>query len=140
MALSRYLIATEKVEIPGNEDLVVRGLGVPEAVFLARSFFSEMQSLLEQAIAGKLDGSSAESVIASLGENAPRLMGAIIACAADEPDQVGTAMRLPLSVQIDALEKIGRLTFVGEGGAEKFMETVIKMLSGAADLQAKMLA
>lgn len=140
MALSRLIIATETVEIPGDEPLVVRGLGVVEAVHLARSFFTEMQNLFDKAVAGELHGFDVEQSLLMLGEQGPRLIGNIIACAADEPDQWGNAMRLPLGVQLDALEKIGILTFGAEGGVEKFLGTVIKMLSGAADLQAKLLA
>lgn len=47
-----------------------------------------------------------------------------------EEPQFDTAARLPVDVQIDALDKIIRLTFQTEGGPKKVLETLVKAFAG----------
>jgi hypothetical protein len=135
MGLKNLVIASETVEIPGNEPLVVRGLGLDSIIFLVRHHEDVVTDLFTKAQAGQLDGSSVESVVAMLADRAGPLAWMIIACGCGEPEEWKMAKVLPLDVQIEAIDKIVRLTFAGENALEKLLETVARMMSGAADLQ-----
>ena len=62
----------------------------------------------------------------------------IIACGVGEPTEWQKAMQLPISIQAEALLHIGILTFAADGGAEKFMQTVLKVMSGVTALPANL--
>jgi hypothetical protein len=135
MGLKNLVIASETVEIPGNDPLVVRGLGLDSIIFLVRHHEDVVRDLFMKAQAGQLDGSSVESVVGMLADRAGPLAWMIIACGCGEPEEWQMAKALPLDVQIEAIDKIVRLTFAGENALEKMLETVARMMSGAADLQ-----
>jgi hypothetical protein len=134
MGLSNLVIASERVQVPGNEDLVVRGLGLDSIIFLVRNNQSGLEEIFSKVQNGGIEASSVEGLAVTLADRAGPLAFQIIACGVGEPDQWRQAALLPLPVQVEALEKIIRLTFAGEGGVEKFLETVTRMMSGAADL------
>jgi hypothetical protein len=134
MGLKNLVIASEIIKVPGNDDLVVRGLGLDSIVYLLRHNQSALEEVFAAAQNGSLNASSVEGLAATLADRAGPLAYMLIACGCGEPEEWRNAGGLPLSVQIEAIEKIVNLTFASEGGVEKFLETVTRMLSGAADL------
>jgi hypothetical protein len=137
MGLKNLVIPSDTVQIPGNDDLVVRGLGLDAAVFLVRDHQDVLSDMFAKAQNGGFDGASAEAFALEIAQIAPDLAAKIIACGAGEPEEWQAAKALPITVQVDAIFKVGKLTFAGEGGLEKLMETVLATLSGVAALQNK---
>ena len=70
----------------------------------------------------------------------PDLVAAVIALAADdyEPDTIAVARKLNFQYQLEALEAIFHNTFQSEAELKKFMESIIRMLSGASGLVKQM--
>lgn len=128
MALSSYVERQDSVEIPGNEPLVVRGFSLPDILLLIHRHKGMVEELFGRVASGELKSDTVEqTIMAVVGEFSP-VVGQVIASAAGEPDQWETAMRLPLGVQVEALDKIITLTFEANGGVEKFMGIIAKAL------------
>lgn len=128
MALKNYIERTETVEIPNNEPLVVRGFSLPDIMLVAQRHRSAVEELFQKIADGELRADSVEEVIADVILQFAPVVGQVIASAAGEPEEWEVAMTLPLSVQVDALEKIVRLTFESSGGPEKFMGIIKRFL------------
>ncbi|MFC3724405.1 phage pre-tape measure protein [Neoaquamicrobium sediminum] len=137
MALKGYRLPTLDVELPGGDSFPVRGLSLPDITFLVSRHGDTMRTLFDRYSG---DETIAISDLASVGtsilETAPTLAAEIVAVAADEPDEMETIMRLPFPVQVDALEKVGKLTFDTAGGPKKVVETVIRVFRGISDMTA----
>jgi hypothetical protein len=132
VGLKHLRIQTETVETAGGE-FAVRGLSLPDIAEIFEAERAPLSKLFgEIAVDGAggvlLDDMAGLAV--KLASVAPSVVARIIASAADEEDET-IALELPFPVQIDALEKIGRLTFATEGAAKKVMETIIRMVKGA---------
>lgn len=134
MSLKDLVIPSETILIPNNEPIVVRGLGLDSIVYLLRHHRTSAEELFQRAQDGSLDASSIEELAVTMIDQFASLAAMIISCGAGEPDEWPTAQKLPASVQIDAIVKIGSLTLIAEGGVEKMMETVIKVMAGVAGL------
>ena len=117
----------------GGKTFKVTGLTFPHIVHLVRNHRTTLEDLYLKAVQGSLP-EDVNSVVMDLADQASGLCGMIIACGMGEPAQAEKATQLPISVQIDALEKIIRLTLVAEGGVEKLMETVTGAVAGLASL------
>ena len=131
MALSDLKLSSETVVTPGGE-FSVRGLTIEDLTALFRRHSSVMSGLFDRMVS---DPEAALEVSAVLGarllDEAPDLMVEVIAMAADEPERADVVRKLPFPCQVDALEKIGALTFASEAELKKALETVILMASGA---------
>ena len=137
------------VEVSDEEGFVVRGLN-PAAVFtLYYRHTGEIGQLFEKFLAlaqgdGEAKLEDAGSIVVTLLQNAPLILAELIALAAGaDPvnddewlESVGIARDLSFPVQVDALEKIGALTFTSEMPVGKFAALVAKsaqaMTSAAA--------
>lgn len=129
-----FTLPTEKVVFPGG-DLTVRGLSLEDVTTLVRHHGAALSGLfatITAAKSGEVDLDNMTAMASALATAAPRAAAEAIAIAADEPDKVDLAGQLNLTVQIEALEKIGALTFTSEGGIKKVLETVIRVAQGTA--------
>ena len=117
----------------GDKIFKVTGLTFPHIVYLVRNHRDTLEDLYLKAVRGEL-AEDVNTVVMDLADKASGLSGMIIACGMGEPSQAEKASTLPLTIQIDALEKIVRLTLVAEGGLEKLMETVTGAVAGLASL------
>lgn len=147
MSLNGFTPRTETVEFPGGE-FAVRGLSLEDLTVLTRSYFDPLNSLFDKYVAeaaaaaidqkvadGKMGLGDIKSVALEALEVAPGMLGDAIARAAGEPENAALARLLPIGVQLDAVEKIVRLTLEAEGGLGKLMEriqTLWTALTGAA--------
>lgn len=132
--LETLIVPTETVTF-GAQSFEVRGLAFPHIAAIVRKHHSVLEGLYDQAIKGELDG-SVQDIAMSLLEDFVPLASMIIAFGAGSTSQSGidAAANLPMSVQIDAIEKIVRLTLIAEGGLEKLMEIVARAAAGTANL------
>lgn len=68
---------------------------------------------------------------------APNLLCRIIAYAAGEPEAFSIVKKMPLPVQVDALVKIFRLTFVDMDNFENFVKALTTATQGVTKLAAR---
>jgi hypothetical protein len=134
VGLKNLVIPEAAIKVPGNDDLVVRGLGIDSVMFLVRHHRDALETLFNRAQDGELDLANAEKFALEMISSSGILCGMIIACGAGEPTEWQKAMQLPVTIQTEALYQIGVLTFAAEGGVEKFMQTVLSVMSGVAAL------
>lgn len=133
MALRNIVIATDSFEVSG-ESTTLRGLGFADLVVLYSSNQKIAEDLFMSYTAATGFGSNLDAegrIIVDFLVSAPNIAAQIIAMASDEPEMVETAARLPMATQIEALEKIVRLTLATEGGLGKLVETVKRVFEEA---------
>lgn len=134
MPLKDYQVPTERVDLPGGGEgnfIVVRGLSLADITALVDGFRPQLEqvfSMIESQTDLTLEDGAAMAY--TMIQSFPRLVAKGIALAAGEPDEADTVLDLPGATQIDALEKIGRLTFEGNS-PKKVLETVIRVLQGS---------
>lgn len=123
---------TEAVDY-GDQRFEVRGLSLADITRIVREHRGVCADLYTQAVAGKLTGSVEEIALSMLDDFVP-LAALVIACGTGSPKSAAKAAQLPLSVQIDAIEKICRLTLIAHGGLGKLVEIVIRATGTAKAL------
>lgn len=150
MSLSKKLknpTPQKLVQVSDSEGFPVRGLN-PTDVFgiyyrhtgQLAAFFEKLMTSFHQT--GEFDTSDIQSVALELLKDAPVVMGEMIAAAAggnpsDETEwsaDVAIARALPFPVQVDALTKIGELTFTSEMPPGKFLSLIAGMITRAVGL------
>lgn len=133
MSLTKLKFATAEVEVAGGEKFSVRGISMQDAVILLNEFKDPIMKVVRQ-IQQQGDSVDLEKVAIEASIDAPGLIASLIAMASDEMTEEGivAANKLPLPVQIDAIFKIGELTFQTEGSLKKMFETVADWLRGAS--------
>lgn len=140
MGLQDFIDPSETIQFPGGE-FAVRGLSLSDISYIVRGHATELGILfttISEKVQGGDDLDKATSDIISLAlETAPRLVADIVAVGAGEPTMGDKVVRLPFGTQIEALEKIGTLTFATEGGVGKVVETVIRVLNNMGQIKAK---
>lgn len=114
-------------------------------VDVVEAFPPGIDSAVAAAKAGVTKAETGDSFMLLFGESlltaAPELAADIIAMGANrgppghlDPEDAAVAALFPITVQVDAIEKIGRLTFQSEIQIRKLMETVITVASGTTAL------
>lgn len=140
MGLRDIVIPTKAVRV-ADQEFTVRGLSPLDAFGLYQRHAGELSALFEQfrsqAEAGAITDPAAFG--AELLSGAPQIMAEIVASASDCDPQgedwpvvMATTLRLPASVQLDALQKVADLTFTSEMPAPKFLGLVLQMAKSAA--------
>jgi hypothetical protein len=67
----------------------------------------------------------------------PGLTAKVIAFAADEPGEAHKVVKLPVSVQLEAILAIGRLTFDGETSIKNFMSGLLTLVTSMRNAAAQ---
>lgn len=130
--IADLVIPFEVVEF-GGKRYQVRGLGLAQILYIVRHHMGALEPIYEMAARGELFANP--TVIAlRMGEDFTPVASTVIACGMGKIGAADKVEQLPLSVQLDALEKIMRLTLIAEGGLEKLLEIVTRALEGAASL------
>lgn len=128
MGLRDLKLPSDSVKIPGNEPLVLRGLGLADCSAIMQRHGGVLEKVYLQEFSEKIaddDLRSASNMAKTLLEMAPLAVAHIIACSAGDPEAEDVAAKLPVGVQIEAFTKIMALTFESEEAAKKLLETVI---------------
>lgn len=125
MALSDF--TPETIEIKSKRvSFEVRGLSMIDLSSLLRVHYDDLENLFrlyeEEGDKPEFSNVAMARYATKLISDAPGLVSHIIALAADEPQMVDQAKRLPMMVQLDALKAIGKLTFEEVGGVKKLVE------------------
>lgn len=133
MGLKDLKLPVDDVEVPGGGSFTVKGLSFMDMRTLFTKYAAEVTSFFDLIANGgtakAMDVENAAAVAAAFIRQAPALAAETIALAAGEPDAFGTVLTLPFPVQIEALKKIGKLTFGTDGSAKKFFLTVSELMN-----------
>ena len=135
MGLKDLVIPTETIKTSGGE-FTVRGLSFTDILQLAGKYFPIMSELFDQFAGASIDNISEaqkRGIAATLVREAPDAVAEVIALASGEMDAetIAIAKSLTGPTQIEALNKIGRLTFVSEDDLGKAVAAVVQMMQGA---------
>lgn len=125
------------IEFGDGHSLSVRGLNVPDLTQLIEVHQDAARELYDR-VTGR-DGEvittfDAGSLAAALAATVPAMVAHTIALAADVPDRIEDVAKLPIDVQVAALEKIAGLTLAMSGGLGNFLEMVTRISAGANHL------
>lgn len=130
MGLRDLTLPTTTVSVPGGGSFSVGGLSFDHITKLAANHAATAAMLFEQYVrkADEMQPGDIAALASIFRELAPELVGEVIAMASgdDHPDAVKMAGRLPLPVQIQAVEAIITQTFATEGDLKKVLEAVIR--------------
>ena len=132
MALKDIEISKEKVEFDGGS-FEVRGLSFADCTAILQLHAAELMLVFDKL--GNVDDEDFSAVVALLLDAAPNAVNEAIARAADEPEMVDTVAKLPLPVVVDAITKIGGLTFKSEQELEDFLNALTGILQGVTRVQ-----
>lgn len=139
MGIRDIVLPVEKVAV-GGDNFLVRGLSFTDITPIINRHFPVVAALFERFTADMQQNEGADfgEKIGSVGrvilEDAPQVLVEIIVAGLDEEDKDdvealhGMVRRLPMPAQMEALEKIGRLTFTSEAVVGKMVEMVIAAL------------
>lgn len=141
MGLRDLIIPTKQMPVAGGS-LTLRGLSITDLMHLLRESANEMSVAFDdiqghlQAMKGKsLGDQDTIAIIRKVAEQAPTLIGRVIALSSDEPDLYQTAARLTFADQIKILTEIFYLTFTSEEEVKKLVEIVVRAVTGVNSLQ-----
>lgn len=135
MALRDLKLPSTNIETPGGS-FEVRGLSYSDLMMLATTHGSQLGLLFGKITEGGGSPITEERVKSTISNLAPQfaeIVAAAIALAADDysPEGIEIASRLSFNKQTEALEAIFLNTFQSEAELKKFMETIIRMITGA---------
>jgi hypothetical protein len=136
MKLRDVVIPITVIETSGGM-FSVRGISLEDIQVVAADHGPSMLILYNKVTAGEdVTKQEIQTIIKDLLPQFSTLFGAIIAAASDDycEKTVEVARKLPFHKQAEALEAIFRLTFSSEAELGKFMESIIRMMSGARGL------
>lgn len=136
----------DKPAVP-EAKIVVRGLGSHDVMRIVRVHGPSLVQTLTAVLASRGDTpeatdadalqSLAGEFIVRLSDQVPDAIADMIVVASDDPEPVkgfAIAKKLPLPVQLKAVQEIVRLTLEDFGGLGELMETVVTLLGGANGL------
>lgn len=118
----------------GSKTFKLQGLGLPEIAHVVRLHYGAMAPIYDLAASGQLPA-DATSIAIRMAEDFVPVASAIIACGMRKANSIDKVAQLPFAVQVDALDKIIRLTLDTEGGLGKVLEIVTQALVGVESLQ-----
>lgn len=135
MGLQDIVLATATVKVSDGVQFAVRGLSPYDVAALYTHYQADMTEMFHR-IAGKSGADETVDLEADVIMQAPELVAAVITLASDtDPtdelefqNAVAVARSLPLGAQVDALEKIGGLTFTSNMPPEKFVSLIVEAM------------
>lgn len=135
MSLKDYAPRRVDVLLPDDAGAIsVRGVSAEDLGVMFGIYGDDLRALFDKFTADAPAGQDFDfgQVVGQIASEMPRLAALVIALAADESDSVDQARKLPLNVTVEALEKIGGLTFQREGDLKNFFEAVIRIMNGVS--------
>lgn len=134
MALKDYVVPSAEVRIDANTTFTVRGISFKDMTDLAARHAPALALAYAKFVVTKEDiGLRPETIgqiIYMVAEEFPEIVHSTIALAADEKGMETIIEKLPVGVQLEALEKTVALTFSGEADIKKLVETITRMVQG----------
>lgn len=120
MGLKNLVIPRKTIAIPGG-DMTIRGLATDDITALLLFAPDDVEQVINEVQGAGNDAAAQHAAISKLLAKFPALVAFAIALAADEPDEVDNARRLPISAQLDAVVAILDMTFSEPDALGKFI-------------------
>lgn len=135
MALKDIQIPKADVSVGAGGSFAVRGLSTADIEYCVRTYGPELRKLWDDFVNGKrkpeeaLTEAGFTSIFSQIVREAPALVQGIIGLAADADEaDMAVLVKLPITVQIDAITKVVMQTLKVEGEPGKAIETVLAAL------------
>lgn len=125
----KYNPPQQTITFAGGE-FTIRGLALVDVTQLIATHKDTISGVFDQFAgrrADQIQGSEMLGAALGLVEHSPALAAHVIALSSDSPESFDEIKKLPVDVQVEAIEKIAAMTFAMEGGSKKFWETVIRL-------------
>lgn len=138
-SLKSIKIKREAVDLGDGQSFDVRAVSTNDLMILVAEHGSTLGLLFGKLSSGarepgSLTTDTVKQLIFDLAREFPGIAAEVIALASDayDPEGIKLAGDLPLPSQVDAIEKVFRLTFSSEGDVKKFVESLTRMLVGVS--------
>lgn len=140
MAKTLHGIRIRRETIPyGEQEFEVRGFGAPDLMTLTAKHGTILAMVFGKIQQDRVPGQpvttdAVKGILRDVAGDFPDLAAAVIAIASESNDDEGmeVARRLPLPVQVEALEAIFMLTFSSEAEVKKLVESLSRMAVAAS--------
>lgn len=141
MGLTHIKVRRETIKVDNEQSFDVRGLSASDILYLVEAHgpalalaYGKMMS--GRAKEGNFTNDMVRDAILSVAKDAPELLAALIAAAADDYNKEGmvTASMLPFDVQLSALVAVFTLSMSSEAQLKKLLESLtdgLAKVSGA---------
>jgi hypothetical protein len=127
--MAKFTQKTMPVPVADNEAFNVSGLSLTDIVQLVdvhRDALEEGFNRFSGRDPNSVTENEAMAVVMDMLQKVPPLAAHIISISAKDIENYADYLDLPLGVQIDALQKIGELTFASGGGPKKIFDLAMK--------------
>lgn len=131
--LPEFIAETRTITVKrrGQPDYVftVRGLNLLDLTELFKTHLPDIGAVVTmyQDSGAQLNDATLGKLAMRIWKDAPGLLAHVIARAANNPDWVESAVRLPMMTQIEALREIAAMTFDEVGGAKKLLADIAEL-------------
>jgi hypothetical protein len=139
MKLSDIKIDTATVEVDARQSFEVRGITFADLMEMTKDHLPAMRTIFDTFMKNRANGAvfgkeEVTGLLLDAVKEFPELIFRAIAMAADEPDMVGLVKKLPMTAQLEAVEKICRLSLKTDADIKKFQETILRLIQGTTGL------
>lgn len=136
MSLLDYTPERLPVLVNGEVLFQVEGISLETLAVLVKTHLPDLEAVFDIVVDSESAGGSFSDhlfrVAQGIALQGPGLAANLIAIASGEEVSlalIAKAKRLPFTVQVDAITKIGKLTFEEAGGVKKAMESLMNLLA-----------
>lgn len=139
--LEDIVIPRAAVALPGGKQLMVRGLCADDLALMVSLHLPEITKALElyrEKQANVLQTGNLTEFLMTFARDFPAVVAEVISAAADSPSEAGKeiARKLPVTIQLSAINEITRLTMEDAGGLKNLLaEMRARMASAVANEQ-----
>jgi hypothetical protein len=137
MALQDIVIPTRTIAY-GGASFTVHGVTANDVMRMLIDADKDVARALNALEAAR--GADDENTVALLGtflREVPELVARVIASAADEPASWPIVLKLPVSIQTEALEAVWSMTFEEPDSVKKFAASLVEMAKSIKTLTPK---
>lgn len=149
MQLTELGFETEEITVrPAKGDkpaqtITVRGIALDDIMKLFRVHGPDLIKLYDNLTKdkAKIENGDSAQIVLQAAEQFPDMVADLIVLATDSPSTKAAhavAKRLPITVQLKAMEAITRLTLEDHGGVGELVETLLRMFGGVNGLVANL--
>lgn len=130
MPIADFLPRKETILFPGGS-FEVRAVTIQDIAALVdihQDAIDEIYIRIQSRADEEFTPEIAQWLMMNTIQQSPILAAHLIALAADEPREMMNVMKMPLTIQVEALQRIGELTFTDIASAKKFGGDVMNLM------------
>lgn len=138
--ISNLTLPKREIEVPGGDQTIsVRGLGANDLTVLVEAHMPKIVAIytsIQQEVLSGLSEDTMQAVIQTILKLGPEVAAHAILLANDDPNPeagMGTVVRLPAPVLVNALIALFELTLHSEAEVKKLLETLVNALNSSTN-------